>query len=243
MKIIFLWHSYWKIARQKTPKKMKPQLFIALFLFAGLALTAQNDNNNDLKDDFVLMNVFKNIPAGWETYISDKLITIEKKDSVWLLNENWLNNPREDKEIRNKRIIEKGYKTKSAVKIAFEPKWSQEKVSETIKANKSYFNEINLLPSKYKIESLSTIVKEGKSSEIIYVPKTKEDKKRLNDYNNEKESLEKLIRKIPDMNSEKYSLFIIEYKGCIDDMHYVYPNDASVELFTVLNTFRELCSK
>jgi hypothetical protein len=225
-------------------KKMKKIILIILLSgFASIGIS-QNSNNDQLfNDDNVLNNVIRFIPKGWMAKVNEGVLIIERTDSIWILEENWLQNPREDKAERNKRVISKGKRSTSYVKIEFEQKWSSEKLANVKTENNAYTKLLNELPEKHKITELGTQLSGKKMSGVTYMARTNDDKKRLANYYKEKENIEKLIRKIPDMNSENYSLFVADFKGCIDDNHYIYPCEASVELYTILNNFRELCNK
>ena len=92
------------------------------------------------------------------------------------------------------------------------------------------------------ISALKDIVLSSKDK-AVYTPKTETDKKRILDYYKEREMLQSKIIKLPDFSSQKYSLFIISTTGCNDDNHLVYPDEASVELYGILNFLREVCGK
>jgi hypothetical protein len=98
------------------------------------------------------------------------------------------------------------------------------------------------LPEKFKITSLKDQKLSSKGN-IIYTPKTETDKKRIADFYIEREKLQGKIIKLPELSSQKYSLFILAKDGCNDESHIVYPDEASVELYSILSFLREICGK
>jgi hypothetical protein len=182
------------------------------------------------------------IPAGWKFSEENGYFIFQRNDSILELTENTLNVPFEKKEDRIKRILENGKKTVSKIVIKYEDKWDFLKVQEASLNNASVYNEIRLLPEKYQITLLKDPILSSKGN-YVYSPKTEADKKRISDYYFERKQLENKIIKLPDLNSQKYSLFINLKCGCNDENHLVFPDEASVELYSILSFLREVCGK
>ncbi len=209
-------------------------------------LCAQNTEEDIIKkgyiDDAIINIIIDHLPNGWKFKNEKGCFIIQRQDSIWELSENTLNVPIEKREDKIKRIQANGKKTVSEIIIKFEDKWDFLKVQEATINNTSVSNDIRLLPDKYKITGLKDASLSSKEK-VVYTPKTDEEKNRISNYNAELKQLKEKIIKIPDMSSQKYSLFVIAKNGCNDDNHIVYPDAASVELYTVMALFREVCGK
>jgi hypothetical protein len=182
------------------------------------------------------------IPTGWKFIEDSGTFIFQRIDLVWELSENTSNVPFEKKEDRIKRILANGKKTVSKIVIKYEDKWDFLKVQEASLNNTSVYNEISSLPQKYQITDLKD-TRLSYKSKIVFTPKTDADKKRISAYYNERMKLEGKIIKLPDQNTQKYSLFIVSQTGCNDDSHLIYPDNASIELYSILNFIREICGK
>jgi hypothetical protein len=182
------------------------------------------------------------IPAGWKFTEENGYFIFQRKDSIWELTENTLNVPFEKKEDRSKRILANGKRTVSKIVIKYEDKWDFLKVQEASISNTSVYSEIRLLPEKYQITNLKDPAMSVKGN-LVFTPKTEADKNRISDYYNERKKLQAKIITLPDQNTQKYSLFILSRSGCNDDSHLVFPDNASIELYSILNFIREICGK
>lgn len=182
------------------------------------------------------------MPSGWTFSESNDCFIIQKTDSIWELEGNYMNLPPEKKEDRNKRIQADGKKTVANIVIRHEKKWDFLKVQEVSYKNLSINNEINALSNKYKISHLKD-TKLTTKERIVYTPVTKEDVKLIENYYAEKKKLEAKLISSPDYSTQQYSLFIVSKSGCIDETHLVYPDKASLECYTILALIREVCGK
>jgi hypothetical protein len=186
--------------------------------------------------------VLNNLPKGWVFKEDKGFFKIFRKDSVLMLAENRINAPVEKSEDRIKRIKEYGVKTLCEIVIRYENKWDFLKVQEAQIKNASTMDEINKLADKLKISSLLD-PQLSRKNQAVYTPKNNKDKLNIANYYKEKERLEKTLIKTPDYTSQFYSLFNVSSNGMEDNMHIVYPSEASVELYTILSLFREVCGK
>jgi hypothetical protein len=218
----------------------------SLLINSSFKIYAQNPEKEIAKKgyetDGIIKIIIDHIPAGWGFKEDSGLFIIQRNDSIWQLTENTVNVPFEKKEDRMKRIQANGVKTVSKIMIRYENKWDFLKFQEADINNASIYNEIRQLPNKMGVSALKD-TKLSRKGNIVYTPVTEADKIRISTYYKEKEGLENKIIKVPDHNTQKYSLFIVSKNGCNDDSHLVYPDDASVELYGILNLMREICGK
>jgi hypothetical protein len=215
-------------------------------LMAPTKLHAQYSEEEIVKKGYTtdgIINILIDyIPAGWKFSEDSGTFVFQRNDSVFELTENTLNVPFEKMDDRINRIQANGKKTVSKIVIKYEDKWDFLKVQEASLNNTSVYNEIRLLPEKYQITVLKDPVLSSKGN-FVYTPKTDADKKRISQYYYERKRLEGKIIKLPDLSSQKYSLFINSKSGCNDENHIVCPDEASVELYSILSFLREVCGK
>lgn len=186
--------------------------------------------------------ILNNLPEGWAFKEDKENFIIYRKDSVFVLIENRINTPIENKEIRISRIKEHGVKTLAEIIIRYENKWDFLKIQEAQLKNAATIGEISKLPEKYNITSLLD-PKLSRKNLPVYTAKNEKEKLNIADYYKEKGYLEKKLIRIPDYNSQLYSLFNVSTSGKEDDSHLVFPVEASIELYTILTLFREACGK
>jgi hypothetical protein len=218
----------------------------SLLLFSTLNIKAQYSEDTVVKksytSDGIINIIIDHIPAGWSFKEENGFFIFQRNDSIWQLTENTLNIPLEKKEDRMKRIQANGIKTVSKMVIRYEDKWDFLKLQEANLSNSSVKNEIRLLPDKMEIRQLKDPKLSNKGNSV-YTPKTEADKVRIENYYVELKKLESKIIIVPDNSSQKYSLFYTYESGYNDNTHYIYPEEASNELFQIKNLFRELCGK
>jgi hypothetical protein len=216
----------------------------SLFLFSTQKIKAQYSEDTVVKKSYtadgIINIIIDHIPARWSFKEENCFFIFQRNDSIWQLTENTLNVPFEKKEDRMKRIQATGIKTVSKIVIRYEDKWDFLKLQEASISNSSVKNEIRSLPDKMEIRQLKDTKLSSKGNSV-YTPKTEADKIRLEKYYLELKKLESKIISVPDNSSQKYSLFYTFESGYNDNTHYIYPEEASNELFQIKNLFRELC--
>jgi len=186
--------------------------------------------------------ILNNLPSGWAFTEANGNFIIYRKDSVFVLNENRINAPFENEEIRIKRIKENGVKTQAEIIIHYENKWDFLKIQEAQLKNAAIRDEISKLPEKLKIATLLD-PKLSRKNNPVYTARNEKEKLNIAANYKEKENLEKTLLKIPDYNTQFYSLFNVSSSGKEDNMHWVLPVEASIELYTILTLIREACGK
>ncbi|MBI2264436.1 MAG: hypothetical protein HYU64_04610 [Armatimonadetes bacterium] len=192
--------------------------------------------------DSTLAKLEASLPSGWEMFVQDDEITIRRKAEIWALFENRINAPvsRESAEARAERIRKNGQKSICRFVFRIEKKWTTEKIKEARESNESLLKAAGALPRKYGIvgfldEHLS------RKGELVFIGKTEDDKKRIDAYRKERESLLAGFIKIPDCTTEKYSLFLLRKEGMEDDLHIIHPEEASREMYAIQSRLHELC--
>ena len=159
-----------------------------------------------------------------------------------MLDENRINAPVEKKEDQIARIKNNGKRIVPVIVMRYVNKWTPDQIQQANIQNAVYNDEIHKLAKKFNIEHLRDKNTSGKNA-TIYTPTNDQEKKRIEQYETELARLQDKKIRLPDFHSEKYSLFIETVIGKADDNHLVYPGENSLELYTILSTFREVCGK
>jgi hypothetical protein len=228
-------------------QNMKNQIFTAvLILLVSFEMKAQSTESEISKEfykaDANISIVLNYIPKNWVFTADSNHFTITCTDTVWILDENRINAPMEKKEDQIARIKSNGKRIVQVIVLRYVNKWTPDQLQQAKIQNAYYDDEIHKLPSKYNIEYLRDNKLSGKRG-TIYTPTNEQEKKRIEQYEMELAKLQGKKTILPDFHSEKYSLFLESTTGKMDDNHLVYPGENSIELYTILSTFREICGK
>ena len=108
--------------------------------------------------------------------------------------------------------------------------------------NAAIDDQIRALPEKMGVSHLYDKELSSKN-QTVYTPANENDKKRLEEYHVALQKLQASKIRTPDFNTQLYSIFRGDIQGAGDEMHLVYPEKPSLELYTILSTFREVCGK
>ncbi len=220
---------------------------ISILLFCvSTNLNAQSSESEISKEfykaDAQLSIILHYLPENWSFSTEGDLFIISCKDSAWVLSENRINAPMEKKEVMEARVKQFGKKVMPRIVIEYHEKWDADKIQLSAIKNAAIDDEVRELPEKYHITGLLDSALSGKFG-AVYTPKNDKDRKLLQQYENERENLLKKKIVMPDFHSEKYSLFIREISAVGDEMHTVVPEQISMDVYTILSTFREVCGK
>jgi hypothetical protein len=190
--------------------------------------------------DIMLTKVKSLLPKGWSMSSSNDTLFIQRDDSAYIFYENRINAPvsRESREEINKRIIKNGFRERPGFIIRFYTKLDSSELATSKVLNITLQKIIYALPEKFDIEYLRDKFAMSKGEEI-YTGKTDEEKERIEDYYKEKNKMLKEIPRLPDFNSEKYSLYLDMVTGMEDQMHLVYPYDISTEIYKIRELLNE----
>lgn len=215
-------------------------LFFILFVLSLSQCFPRNMGDSIPDDDILLIKVKNLLPAGWSLIKNNDALIIQRDELVYVLFENMINAPvsLESREETEKRIKEKGELKRAMYILSFYPKLSVLEINNIKSHNDSIRNIINLLPDKFEIKDLLDKFASSKGEEV-YVGKTDEEKKRIEKYKILKNKLNEELVRLPDFNSEKYSLYIDMIIGRGDEFHLVHPYEASTEMYKIIEILNE----
>ena len=220
---------------------MKDTLLIILTLLLFTSACKSQSGSGLADNDSLLTALKERIPQGWNVLLSEDELRIERKDSVWVLSENKINAPErifsEGEEIE--RIKKYGKMMQSSFVFRLEDKWSEENIQSNKEKNENINEKVKVLPEKYGIVHLydSSLSRKGND---VFIGNNEEERNRIHEYEVEKFKIEKGLIKIPDYNSEKYSLFLISKTGMEDEFHSVYPKEVSEEMYGIEKILNEV---
>lgn len=194
------------------------------------------------KADPQISILIHHLPDRWTFRAGDGIFLISAPDSAWVLESASADLRALGRPAREEIIRRDGQKILPQVVLGYEPKWSADKLQLAKIANAAIDDEIRKLPEKYKLIGLKDTVLSSKFR-IVYTPRNEKDAKRLRQYEEELSKLTAEKTHTPDFHSGNYSLSIREVVGASDETHWVAPASASLEVYTVLSTLREICGK
>jgi len=189
-----------------------------------------------IEDDYLLCKVRDLLPPGWQMIThSGGGLMIEKNEQVYVLFENRINAPlsTEKKDELEKRIKKNGKKVLPHFEFKCYNRLTDDFLLSAKKQNDSVYTVLNLLPKKYGIEHLRDNFASSKG-EMIFKGNTDEENEKIKKFNIEKYNLLDKIVKLPDYNSEKYSLYLDNTIGIEDEFHLVCPSENSTEMYKIL---------
>ncbi|MGA2296623.1 MAG: hypothetical protein ABSG15_03645 [FCB group bacterium] len=217
---------------------MKYLLILIVILISPVFCFSQNN----IENDFLLLKIRKQLPVGWKMELTTNNLFITRKDSIWVIFTNHINEPIAKKKLSQKeikkRFMKYGRKIIYRINYKLEPRWLPAKI---IQAKKEISVQISQLPKKYKIEALKDKFLSSKG-EDFYVGHTQEEKDSITKFYKEKGELETiLITKIPYLNSENYSLIPVREIGWDDDLTDKWPPESSIEFSKVWELVEDIC--
>lgn len=191
-------------------------------------------------NDTVLNKIYSYLPKGWTVIESSNQLIFQSTDSVYIL-ENYRFDSSFQSATKAERIeyvIKNSKKGISRIIFRYENRWNYTKTL-TSKNNNSYYNQkLQKLPEKYKITSLYNKELSTRQNPV-YVGTTDKEKDAIKKFEKERIEILAKITTMPNYNTEKCSIFLVSMEGCNDDMHYIVPDDASLQLFKILSLFFE----
>ncbi len=193
-----------------------------------------------IQNDQILKIISQKIPSNWIYYIENNHMIVESKDTIWILSENILKRPKETSQKRANRIMLNGVQTMARLVIKLEDKWSIGKLEKAEETNSNIYNKIKKLPKEHDIVR---IAKTGGRRGTQYIPKTGNDKLRIEAYKKAKADILNQLIKLPDIHSQNYSLFILKKVGEHNSFQMVHPKKTSSELFVIEDFFYRYCGK
>jgi len=226
---------------------MKKNILLVLIFTILLFVTDEiNAQKNQLVDsDYKLANLKKSLPEGWEMLSHIKgVLTVQKDAVAYVLFENMVNAPKniETKEELDNRIKKNGKQVKPHFEFKYYDKLSDDYIESARRKNDSVYAVIKSLPKKYNIENLRDKFASSKG-EDFYFANTEEEKERIKKFEIERDNLLDKIIKLPDYNSEYFSLYIDSRIGIGDEFHLVYPFEISEEMYSLFELFDKHLTK
>ncbi|HNW89639.1 MAG TPA: hypothetical protein PKN48_08235 [Bacteroidales bacterium] len=219
-------------------------LFFIINIFTYKTVTCQKSESEMhvglFMDDSVMNIITNKIPQGWEIKNENNKLIFLKKDSIWVHKDDRSSLKNLTKEQIQQKIKEKGIKTTCFIIFSYESKWTFDDMLVATYNNALYNEEINKLSEKYKISQYEDKEHSTRFNKVYKATKAG-DQKILDAYNEEKNSLLSKMKKIPDYHTTKFSLYLLEMHGYNDNNTLVFPDEASINIFTIKNLFDEIC--
>jgi hypothetical protein len=196
------------------------------------------DKNEEIRDEMI-EKLKKRLPPGWELSIEHDILKISRKESVIALFENMINAPvrTESETALENRIKTTGKSIACYMEFFLETKWFPEKKVKIEAHNAALAAQISSLPKKYKIQNLKHF---DSKTGIVYQTENEEQRKSVEEYENERNQLEKQFIKIPDYISEHYCLYFLKQQGIGDEYTLVSPQSATQEAYSIRSIMRDL---
>jgi len=193
---------------------------VLIILVLALAFLSNGCKGKIFKNEEVYQRIKDIVPKNWKVEEQGNKFVIIRNESVWFYNP--INMPPflEEKEFED-YVKKWGNKGQYELYLEYVDKWSEEKTTGLTRKNDSIYTEIQNLPEKCKISHLS-------HKFDSYIGNTDEEKKRVKEYEKIKENLESEIQRVPDFNTENFSIFISDNTLWPFD---IYPLEASQEIF------------
>lgn len=207
-------------------------LFLLCFNCVSCIPHITNDKSN-FTNDKILNQVKEILPEGWFMSVKDDLLVIERTDSVWSYLENKMNADGSIYPVKEEDKLDyiksSGRKIKCHFTYVIEKKWTDKKLMKVVQYNDSVYKEISGLDKKYGLEEL--FKRPSKDGNYTRYMKSEEVINNFKKYNEEKKELQLAIKKVPDGNTEFYSLFFKSSDGMEDAFTSIYPAAVSQEMY------------
>jgi hypothetical protein len=208
---------------------MKYLVLILILLSYPLLATSE------LETDPAFIEIKAKLDPAWKVYIKKNLLYIERKEPVLVMPENRINAPVTLVETENEKMARMkkfGMKMKPVLIYKFQKRWTVNDSIDAESKREDILHKIQSLPEKYKITHLLDKNLSRKGGEF-YLPQTKKEKRKVQEYFNEKTKLEKKIPYLPDYHLAKFSLFLISKRGVSSEYAEVYPESVMGEFIQV----------
>jgi hypothetical protein len=191
------------------------------------------------ENDIFLSRIKSNIPEDWTMSIEQDKLIFERKGDIWVKIGNKINSQLTENttESEIESIKKEGRKEKCRISYRIEKRNPIDYYLNKIRDNINIYNAIRKLASKHKINKLIDPHLSTKGNPF-FIPNTEKDKINLELYYRSKLELEKGLNVFPNFYSQFYTFYFNEAIGSIDEFHYVYPEKASEELFSILKIIK-----
>jgi len=211
----------------ETEKKEMYRLLIILIFLPFLSM-----GQSTFADDSILQRLSDSLPKGWAMVIQGNQLIISAKDSVWerwdykanqpLLPRDW-KSPTEEE--TKQLFIKEGHKVLSGLIFKLAPRWSAAEI-DSAEAKDSIINDqVKKLLKKYNVFTFP----DEKTPYRTPLPKSREEKKRIDKFKDESGKLLATLVKVPRLHSQKYSLFEVSETGITTWFISTWPPKAEEE--------------
>ena len=192
--------------------------------------------------DATLGRLRAQLPQGWSMALTEGELTLVRAAKVHALFQNMINAPTsmESEEEVERRVVANGREVECKLVYRVEPRWGPERRQQARDANAALFAQLEALPAKMGVAALRHRLFKG---DEVFDPKTEDDKKRVAEYLQERKKLEEGVVALPELDTDRFSLFPKERSGVSDVYTLVAPAKASQEAYQVENRLRELCKR
>jgi hypothetical protein len=186
------------------------------------------------ENDSILIKLKSKLPENWFVEIQNNNLIISNKITAYLIFENKINAP-----INNETIQEKEIRFK---------KYGKQINPEFVFVLKEKLNETDLAKIKLKNQKIKKSISEQYSSlkdipvsrkDGSFLPKNDKDRERINKFEQEKIKLESQLLQLPDYQTEKYSLFLLNETGIETEYISIFPESVSQEMYIIKNEILE----
>ncbi len=171
----------------------------------------------------------QNIGQGWDlTVTADKILITSKKKYYFYV---CVSLPLiKDEKYFYENYVKNGRKDYSTYRFLFEPRWSQKKLKDIKKGNDLMRKLIDNLPKQYKLTHLT------RNKQGSYFAQTEEEKKRVKQFEQRRDMIEKHIKEVPDFHTKNYSIFVRDNRHGFECVYY--GDDKYIDLKKIENILK-----
>jgi hypothetical protein len=172
--------------------------------------------------DRLLDTLSRTLPEGWSLVLTGDTLTIARREPVWVLSENRINAPmsRETADERSRRIRAHGERSACRLVYRLDERWTDGQLADVRAANAEIDSSVAALYAAFPNVSTS---RKGDDS---FKTQNADDERRVQAFMKQRDALLARRRPLPDLHSERHSLFLVAREGGEDGMHFVDPPDA-----------------
>lgn len=195
-----------------------PITLLLCIILTGCTLYSKNDISQ--KTNKIYQTVQSVLPNGWSISAEENKLIVGRDEKVWFYNQ--INMPAflGEKELEN-FAKSMNFASRYEIYIDYTDRWSDEKLKSVTEANKAIQTEMANLPEKHNLTNLINKFDE-------YIGSNEEEQKRVEAYEKEKSELEAKVQKLPDFNTNEYSIFISTNQSWSSG---IWPTKAGEEIY------------
>jgi len=199
-------------------------------------------NKDNPEPDPNLEKLKNQLPANWSMLVENERLIVKRNEPAYQQMTNLINAPaaliKKDMQEQGASAKKEGIEVYCTFVFQMETRWFPERLEWARNTNKAIDGALSQLPEKHNLTNLYN--RAAKTAEYLYRGKTAEEKRRIDAFEKEKKELEKKRVRLPDYVSRDYCLFLLEKKGMQDEFTWIYPEEASKEMYLIENKFKEI---